>query len=237
MFSEGRSPANAAARILMLCRGEAEDIAEEMQSAHGWTSFCLLTIVAGSGCYGATIGLWRSPLQALFTGIKFPLLMLLTTAGNAVLNGMLAQVIGARLTFGESARAVLASFALISVILASLSPVTLFMWFNTPPLEAGEVVLSHNFTLVSHVLIIAFAGITANVRLLWLLRHLGGSRAVARRILAAWLTGNMFLGCQLSWLLRPFIGSPGLPVEFFRSDAFQGNFYESTFRAFMNLVH
>ena len=52
----------------------------------------------------------------------------------------------------------------------------------------------------------------------------------------SWLAGNMFLGCQLSWIMRPFIGSPGLPVEFFRSDAFRGNFYETTLRALTNLL-
>ena len=51
-------------------------------------------------------------------------------------------------------------------------------------------------------------GTTGNVRLFQLLARLGGSRAVAFRVLFAWLAGNLFLGSQLSWILRPFIGSP-----------------------------
>ncbi len=44
---------------------------------------CLLILV-GCGIYGATVGLWRAPLQAAFTAVKFPLLIFLTCAGNAL---------------------------------------------------------------------------------------------------------------------------------------------------------
>ena len=84
--------------------------------------------------------------------------------------------------------------------------------------------------------VIAFSGVTGNIALFRLLADLGGSRYTAGRILGAWLLGNMFLGCQLSWIMRPFIGSPGLPVAFFRPDAFHGNFYESTWRALTNIL-
>ena len=223
-------------KLALLCRGTSDEIIDGVREGKGWLGFCIAVIVIGSGLYGATIGLWRSPLQALYTGVKLPLLMLITTAANGLLNGMLAQLMGAGIGFRQSARAVTTSFALLSLILASLSPVTLFLWFNTPPLTAGGAVLSHNFTLLSHVFVIAFAGVTSNVRLLWLLDDMTGNRAIARRILAAWLAGNMFLGCQVSWIMRPFIGSPGLTVEFFRTDALQGTFYESTYTAFTNLL-
>jgi len=219
-----------------LCESNPAVISAEMERSGTWLGFCVLTILVGAGFYGATIGLWRSPLQALYTGVKFPLVMLLTTAGNVLINGMLAQVLGSGVSFRQSTLAVVTSFALASLILAGLAPVMLFMWFNTPPLSVeGDALLAHNFTLLSHVLVIAFAGVMGNARLLRLLRHLSGSRAIAARVLTAWLAVNMFLGCQLSWNMRPFIGSPGLPVEFFREDAFRGNFYESTWTALIRL--
>jgi len=46
----------------------------------------------------------------------------------------------------------------------------------------------------------------------------------------------LFLGSQLSWILRPFIGAPGLPVQFIRADALHGNFYEAVFRALGHLL-
>jgi len=77
--------------------------------------------------------------------------------------------------------------------------------------------------------------VTANLRLARLLVRWGGSAAVGRRVLFAWLLGNFLLGSQLSWILRPFIGSPGLPVEFLRENALKGNFYETVLGALRNL--
>ena len=40
------------------------------------------------------MGSWASPLQSLYAGIKLPLVILLTTLGNGLLNGMLAPLLG-----------------------------------------------------------------------------------------------------------------------------------------------
>jgi PAS domain S-box-containing protein len=68
-----------------------------------------------------------------------------------------------------------------------------------------------------------------------LLAQLGGSRAVALRVQFAWLAGNLFLGSQLSWILRPFIGTPTLPVEFFRDEALKGNFFEAVLHSLQQI--
>jgi hypothetical protein len=84
--------------------------------------------------------------------------------------------------------------------------------------------------LVTHVSVIALAGVAANLRLMQLLQRLSNA-VVARKVLLAWLAGNLFLGSQISWILRPFVGSPNLPIEFLRRDAFHGSFYEAVFNA------
>ena len=78
-------------------------------------------------------------------------------------------------------------------------------------------------TLV-HVSFIALAGIIANIRLYYLLQKKLSLR-IAQGVLFAWLAGNMFLGCQISWILRPFIGSPQLQIQFLRDKPLEGNFY------------
>jgi hypothetical protein len=83
--------------------------------------------------------------------------------------------------------------------------------------------------------VIAFAGIVGNARLFQLLSRLSGSEPTAQRVLFAWLAVNLFLGSQLTWIARPFIGAPQLPVAFLRDTAFQGNFYENIFRTVQNL--
>ena len=192
-------------------------------------ALCLGVIVVGAGIYGAAIGLWRSSEQALFTAIKLPLILLLTTAGNALLNGVLAPLLGLNLTLRQASIAILLSFTIAATILAAFAPLVFFLVWNVPPLTSPEVRDAYAVIQLSQVGLIAFAGIVANVRLLQLLRELAGSRATATRILVAWLAGNLLLGTQLTWIARPFFGSPNLPVQFFRQDALKGNFFESVF--------
>jgi hypothetical protein len=192
----------------------------------------------GAGLYGAVMGCWRAPLQALYVAIKLPLLILLTTIGNGLLNGMLAPLLGLNIAFRQSLTAVLVSFAIASAILGALSPVALFVVWNTPPLTNAmqPAAAEHGFLQLTLVVFIAFAGVTGNVRLLPLLRQMAGSPAVARKVLLAWLAGNLFLGSQICWVLRPFIWDPGRPVEFIGPQYFSGSFYETVFEAARTLI-
>ena len=198
----------------------------------------VMLIVIGAGAFGAALGCWRDPWQALYAGLKLPLIMLLTATANALLNAMLAPLLGLRIAFRQSFLAILASFALAAAVLGAFSPLAAFVIWNAPPLAEGANNSStHAGILLLLVVVIAFAGITANVRLLQLLRSLAGGRGAALRVLFAWLAANLFFGSQLSWILRPFIGSPDLPVQFLRAEAFQGNFFESVFNSAVRLFN
>jgi hypothetical protein len=222
----------APARLSVLLRGEVQSL--EAWSAQ-WNSQRILShvgiIILGAGLYGAAMGWWRDPLQALFTAIKFPLIILLTATANAMLNAMLAPLLGLNIPFRQSFLAIVMSFTIASAILGSFAPLVAFVIWNSPPMTPNlwDSAGPYSFILFTFVVVIAFAGITANLRLLQLLRHLGGRRNVAFLVMFAWLVGNLFFGTQLSWILRPFIGAPGLPVQFLRGDAFKGNFYETIF--------
>ncbi|HWX20791.1 MAG TPA: hypothetical protein VN578_12910 [Candidatus Binatia bacterium] len=200
--------------------------------------FCVLAVVAGAGPYGAVMGCWWTPLQAFYVAIKLPLLILLTSLGNGLLNGMLAPLLGLNITFRQSLTAVLVSFAYAAMVLGAFSPVALFVVWNTPPLRATTWSSSpeYAFLQLTLVVFIALAGVVGNVRLLPLLRQLSGSRSVARKVLVAWLLGNLFLGSQICWVLRPFIWDPGRPVEFIGQQAFHGNFYEAVFNALKRVL-
>jgi hypothetical protein len=197
----------------------------------------LAVIIVGAGLYGAAMGWWRDPQQALYVAVKFPLIILLTTMGNGLLNGMLAPLLGLNIPFRQSASAILMSFVIASAILGAFSPLIAFLVWNAPPMSP-EAISGPAYSVIklTHVAVIAFAGIAGSVRLFQLLARLGGGRAVALRVLFAWLAGNLFLGSQLSWILRPFIGSPALPVEFFRAAALHGNFYENVFRSLQQIL-
>lgn len=216
-------------RLPVLCRGDSERIAEwlDRQSIR-WILFCCLTISICGGMYGAVIGLWRAGLMAVYVAIKFPLLIFLTTLCNALLNWMLALVIGAGFSFRQTLLSQLMSFTIAALILGAMTPVALFILYNTPPLSSGSN-FGYNFFLLLNVAIIAVAGFAANIRLYGFLLFKTGSRALARKVVIAWVAGNLFVGAQLSWNLRPFIGSPTLEIQFLRPDPFDGNFYESVY--------
>ena len=221
-----------------LLRGDADTLAVwAAQFESRRIAIHVAVIVVGAGLYGATMGWWRDPIQALYVGIKFPLIILLTTLGNALLNAMLAPLLGLNLTLRQSLLAVLMSFAITSAILGAFSPLLAFVVWNAPPMSPDvRSTLPYALIKLTHVAVIAFAGVAGNVRLFQLLTQLGGSKAVAKRVLTAWLAVNLFLGSQLTWIARPFIGAPQLPVAFLREGALEGNFYENVFQTFAGLL-
>jgi hypothetical protein len=226
-------------KLCSLLRGEPEYLRAWIEHSHGeHLALCLGVIVTGAGLYGAAIGSWRAPLGALFVGVKLPMIILLTALGNALLNAMLAPLLGLNLGLRQSFLAILMSFTMASAILGAFSPLAAFMIWNMPPLVPGKETSSVTYSIIqlSLVAITAFAGIVANLRLVQLLQQLSGNVTTARRVLVAWLAGNLFLGSQLAWIFRPFIGSPDLPVVFVRPTAFQGNFYETVFHSVLRVL-
>jgi hypothetical protein len=226
--------AEAPKSIGAFLRAEPEDLRDWMVRRQGnMVAYCLAAIVIGAGSYGAVMGWWRDPLQALYTGIKLPLVILLTTLGNGLLNGMLAPLLGLNVTFRQAFASVLLSFAVTAMVLGALSPVALFIVWNTPPLTAGTRLTSpeYGFLQLTLTVCVAIAGVTGNLRLLPMLRRWTDSRATARNVLLAWLVVNLFLGSQISWVLRPFIWDVNRPVEFIGPGSFQGSFFETVFNA------
>ena len=90
--------------------------------------------------------------------------------------------------------------------------------------------MSHLFKLLN-VIIFAIAGIAGVVFLGQGMRVISGSEgegASARRwVLYLWILVYAFVGSQMAWTLRPFIGAPSMGFELFRQ--LGGNFYTNIF--------
>lgn len=56
-----------------LCR--AQDLRPWLEADSGKLRVCLVLILCGGAVYGASLGIWRAPLQAVFVAVKFPLLL------------------------------------------------------------------------------------------------------------------------------------------------------------------
>lgn len=228
-----------AAGIDLFLRSQATDLRDwviRRPASIAW--FCIASILVGAGLYGVAIGSWRNGWQALFTGIKLPLVILLTTLGNGLLNGMLAPLLGLNIPFRQTFLLVLLSFGVTSIILGSLSPIIWFVVWNTPPLGTRTSLSSPEYGLLQLTLatFTAFAGIVGNVRIYPLLKNGSSTKAAALRVLLAWLAANLFLGSQIAWVLRPFIWDPAGPVEFIGRQYFRGSFYETVFEAARRLL-
>lgn len=228
------SPAFDLRELPVLLRGDPASISAWLRR---WSNrrglLYIAVILLGAGLFGAAVGAWRAPLQAVYVALKFPLVILITTLANALLNGMLAPLLGLNIGLRQSLLVVLISFTVASAILGSLSPLALFIAWNTPLLAEGSrlALLGYSFMKLTLVGMIAFAGVAAHVRLLPLLKTLGGSTLVAWKVMLAWLAGNLLLGSQICWVLRPFIGRPDMDVEFLGQHPFQSNFFEQVFDA------
>lgn len=232
------STAASVAEVPVLLRGETAAVASWTEAtAPVRVALWLAVTIGGSAAFGAAMGWWRAPEQALYTAMKLPLVLLFTALGNALLNAMLAPLLGVNIGLRQSLLAVLMSFTIAGAILGGVAPLLAFVIWNAPPLaRAASAGTTHAFILLTIVGAIAFAGVAANVRLLRLLERLGGGAEVARRVLCAWLSVNLFLGSQLAWILRPFVGTPGLPVQFLRDEPLHGSFYEAVFYSLRRLL-
>ncbi len=179
----------------------------------------LIVLVAGL-CDGAVMGsyggVFRSyGLQPLYSALKVPLLLLGTFALTVPSFYVLNTLMGLRTDFGVALRSLVAAQAVLALVLASLTPYVALMYVSG----------------VSYPAAILFNGVTfgiASVAAQWPLRRF--YRPLIQRdprhrlMLRAWLVIYIFVGIQMGWMLRPFIGAPGKPARFFREDTW-GNAY------------
>ena len=195
----------------------------------------VLIIFICCGSYASTIGLWRSATQAMYVAIKFPALIFLTIFCNSLINWFTSLVFGLNIEYKQSLIIIFLCFTIFSIILFSFIPVNLFVLYNTPSSQSIDKTLGVSVFTIVNVIFISIAGIISNIKLHKILL-LQINKKLALKILLIWLAFNLFLGAQLSWNLRPFIGSPHLKVELIRSDAFKGNFYEDVYRKITNFI-
>lgn len=227
-----------AQNAIALCRGDNGLLADWIGAARtGSVRCCLLLIALGCGAYGFTVGLRNGWEMGAYVAVKLPLILLITLLLNGLLNGLLGLVVGSGIGVRKSLQFLLVGVTIMAVILGALSPVSFFATLNTPSSGDGSGGYAwHGASLLMHTLLIAFAGIVAHARLLQHVREFADRSRAGTVAFFAWLAGNLFVGAQVSWNLRPYFVSPGLKVEFLRADPFNGNFYEAVWVAIKNVT-
>ncbi|MEM1445353.1 MAG: hypothetical protein AAGF84_04810 [Planctomycetota bacterium] len=192
----------------------------------------LLLLVIGFGiAYGLVLGSYGgvSPdrwWQMGYSAAKVPMLLLLTFALGLPSFFVVHALLGLSRDFPEAVAALLKTQAALTVVLASLGPVTAVWYLSVP---------SYPLAILFNAGVFGVASLTGQVVLRRAYRPLVQRDPRHRRLLFVWLGIYAFVGVQMAWLLRPFVGNPDLPTRFFRPDAW-GNAYEALWSIVMRAV-
>lgn len=191
-----------------------------VRSATSPRTLLLLIIVAGA-IYGGVMGTFSLVGEGrawfiLFGAVKVPALLLITAAVCLPAFFVLHNVLGLRDDFPRAIRAVLSGQAALAASLASLAPVVRVGYASG---------MSHGSAQMFNALLFAIAALVGQIVMLRHYRQIAAGRNASIRnrhiaLLWMWLVAYAFVGIQLGWILRPYLGVPGMPATFFREDAF-----------------
>ncbi|QUY42235.1 hypothetical protein HRE53_10310 [Acaryochloris sp. 'Moss Beach'] len=182
--------------------------------------------------YGAIVGSFHSPLQALSSGLKLPTLYLITLLVCLPALYVFNALFGSRQTIAQHFTYVLSAAAVIALLLVGFAPITLFFVITISPVQ------DYSFYLLLNVVVFALTGMFGVSFLYQAMRPVAQSDTdtnvqLRSTVLRFWLCLYGFVGSQLGWTLRPFFGSPGA-FELFRSR--EGNFWTGVLDAIANLM-
>ncbi len=212
----------------------------------------LAALVLGA-IYGAFMGIFAvlradhpSLPQLLATTVKVPLLFLATLVVTFPSLYVFSALANSRLRGPDTLRLLVAAITVNLALLASLGPVTGFFTLSTS---------SYPFLVVLNVIFFALSGITG---LAFLRKALGSvftpesvpgvptppadpslptaarerprtAVGAGQRVFTIWTLTYAFVGAQMGWILRPFIGTPTQEFTFFRPR--DANFFEGVWQA------
>jgi hypothetical protein len=171
--------------------------------------------------YGAVMGSTHSLWQALSSGVKLPVLFLATLFICAPTLYFFNVLFGSSQSLTQNIALILTAVTVTAVLLLSFSPITLFFLLTTS---------QYQFFKLLNVAIFSIAGFMGVTFLSQGMRIVAGEaegEQARRRVLRLWMFLYAFVGSQLAWTIRPFIGAPSIEFELFRQ--LGGNFYTNIF--------
>jgi hypothetical protein len=207
-------------------RGRVETLAANRPVLLNIAILCLM-LVCGLG-YGAVMGSYAEsisairPWQVLYSATKVPFLLLATFALSLPSFYVANTMLGLHADFGRALRALLSAQSALTLVLAGLAPFTLF-WYG-----CGA---TYGQALAFNSLMFGLSSLSVQVLLKRLYRPLIERDSRHAWMVRVWLVIYTFIGIQMGWVLRPFIGSPKLGTAFFREEAW-GNAYLEIFDLF-----
>ena len=177
----------------------------------------LVSSVLFLAVYGAVLGSTHSPAQVVSSAAKLPVLFLVTLFVCVPTLYFFNVMFGSDQTVSQNVALILTAITVTAVLLVSFAPVSLFFLLTTS---------QYQFFKLLNVAVFAISGVMGILFLGQGMRLMRGSEAGARErrwVLRLWMFLYAFVGSQLAWTIRPFIGAPSMEFELFRQ--LGGNFY------------
>ena len=179
----------------------------------------LISSITFFALYGAVLGSSHSLLQTLSSMVKLPILFIATLIVCVPSLYFFSLLFGSNQSLSQSLTVILTAITVTGVLLLSLAPITLFFLITVPG--------SYQFFKLLNVGIFAISGLMGIVFLYQGMKVVSNSEAegatTRRWVLIFWMFVYAFVGSQMAWTIRPFIGAPGTRFELFRQ--LGGNFY------------
>ncbi len=185
-----------------------------------------LAVCAMYCAYGVSMGMPRGILPAVVSGLKLPFLYAFTLLVCFPPFYVLNHLLGPRVSGRGCLRLLLFATSANAVAIFSYAPVSYFFTMTT----SSEAMSGYRFLVVMHVVVFAVAGVLSLIVIQVLFRataHQLG-RPLRPMFLAVFGGVYAFVGTQMSWVLRPWIGSWAVDYQPLRP--IEGSFIESIVR-------
>jgi len=182
----------------------------------------LVSSIAFLALYGAVMGSTHSLWQALSSAVKLPILFLATLIVCSPTLYFFNVLFGSNQSLTQNVALILTAITVTAVLLLSFSPIVLFFLLTTS---------HYQFFKLLNVAVFAVAGsmgvvfLSQGMRMVSMAGGRDGHEGARARawVLRLWVLIYGFVGSQVAWTLRPFIGAPSMKFELFRQ--LGGNFY------------
>jgi hypothetical protein len=175
------------------------------------------------------MGSYTGWLQSLVTGIKIPVLIMLSLFICFPALYVIQSMIGSTMTISQMANIIFSGIFVFSTIALSFGPIVIFFMITSD---------SYSFLKLLHVAILSFSGIFAVKTIINGLKFSCERKNLYPRlgmtIFKIWVFILAFVSSQLAWNLRPFVGSRELQFELFREK--EGNFFIAVIHSLGDIV-
>ncbi|MGE5419128.1 MAG: actin-binding WH2 domain-containing protein [Chloroflexota bacterium] len=189
----------------------------------------LFLILLFTFLYGVVMGSYNGWLQSIVTGIKLPVLILLSLFICFPALYIIQTMIGSTMSFFQMSNIIFSGIFVFSTIALSFCPIVIFFMITSD---------SYSFLKLLHVGIFTFSGFFAVRTIVNGLKFACERKNLYPRlgmtIFKTWVFILAFVSSQLAWNLRPFVGSRDMQFELFREK--EGNFFIAVIKSVGHII-